>query len=87
MILPTLRDGARAAETPMAQLSEQPSRPTWIELESAIPPDRVEKITGLSWDSIKRHYRDKIVKLSPKRRGMKLRNALIIAAGRNETAA
>jgi hypothetical protein len=86
MILPALRNGAQAAETPMTQLPE-PSGPSWIELESMIPPDQVERITNLSWDSIKRHYRDKIVELSPKRRGMKLRNALIIAAGHNEPTA
>ena len=59
--------------------AEQP--PTWLELESVRPLPEVEKITSLSSDSLSRHHRDKIVNLSPQRRGMKLRDALAIANG------
>jgi hypothetical protein len=57
-------------------------RPSWIELESVIPPSKAEQITSLSWDTIQRNHKDKVVDLSPRRRGMKLKDALAIAAGK-----
>jgi len=41
----------------------------------------VEKITSLSGDNIRRNYPHLVVKLSPRRDGMKLKNALAIADG------
>ena len=41
----------------------------------------VEEITSLSVDSLNRHHKEKIVELSPRRRGMKLKDALAIARG------
>jgi hypothetical protein len=61
-------------------LSDRP--PTWLELESVRPLPEIEKITSLSEDTIIRRYGEWIVKLSPRRRGMKLRHALAIAAGK-----
>jgi hypothetical protein len=63
-------------------MSADIERPSWVELESIVPlvPD-VTKITSLSHDSLQRHHRDKIVRLSPRRVGMKLRDALAIANG------
>jgi hypothetical protein len=55
--------------------------PTWLELESIIPLPKVEKITNLSRDGLQRHHPSKIVRLSPRRVGMKLRDALAIANG------
>ena len=60
-------------------LAERP--PTWIELESVKPLGEVETITSLDRDSIVRHYRHLLVRLSPMRWGMKLRHALAIADG------
>jgi hypothetical protein len=60
---------------------EKADRPTWLELERVLELPEVEEITSLSSDSIKRHHRDKLVNLSPRRLGMKLRNALAIANG------
>jgi hypothetical protein len=59
-------------------------RPSWIELESVLPPPKVEEITSLSWDTVVRVYPDKIVDLSPRRRGVKLRHALEIADGQSK---
>jgi hypothetical protein len=61
--------------------------PTWLELESVRPlrPD-VEAITNLPPDTIKRRYPNLVVQLSARRVGMKLKNALAIAAGTAETA-
>lgn len=61
--------------------TEKADRPTWLELERILELPEVEEITSLSVDSIKRHHRDKLVSLSPRRLGMKLRNALAIANG------
>ena len=60
-------------------LAERP--PTWLELESVKPLAEVEEITSLDRDSIIRHYRHLLVRLSPMRWRMKLRYALAIANG------
>jgi hypothetical protein len=56
--------------------------PSWLELESVKPlrPD-IEAVTSLSRDTLARRYAEYIVQLSPRRKGMKLRNALKIASG------
>ena len=41
----------------------------------------VEEITSLSGDNLRRNYSDYVVKLSPRRDGMKLKHALAIANG------
>ena len=61
--------------------AESEKAPSWLELERVVPLPEVEKFTGLSRDSLQRHHRDKIVHLSPRRVGMKLRSALAIANG------
>jgi hypothetical protein len=64
----------------MSEVQDRP--PTWLELESVKPlrPD-CEAITSLSIDSLNRHYSEFIIELSPRRRGMRLRDALKIAKG------
>jgi hypothetical protein len=52
--------------------------PTEFELERMLTLDEVAKFRGLSKDSIRRHYRHLIRRLSPRRRGMNLRDALKI---------
>jgi hypothetical protein len=64
-----------------------PEQPSWLQLESIIPLSgkkevTAETVTNLSRDNIERNHRDKIISLSPRRRGMKLRHALEIASGR-----
>jgi hypothetical protein len=60
--------------------------PSWIELRSLIPLETtkrdavsVRKITTASPETIKREYPDLVVKISDKREGMTLANALRIA--------
>src|SRR5262245_5917966 len=55
--------------------------PSWIELESVQRMPVVEKITGLSGDTIRRTYPQFVIKLSARRDGMQLKNALAIANG------
>jgi hypothetical protein len=61
--------------------TEKSGRPRWLELERVLPMSEVEEITSLSIDSINRHHKEKVVELSPRRRGMKLKDALAIARG------
>jgi hypothetical protein len=61
------------------QFGERP--PSWIELESVKRMPVVEEITSLSADNLRRTYPEFIIKLSPRRDGMKLKHALAIANG------
>jgi hypothetical protein len=58
--------------------TDSTERPDWLALERVIPLQEVTKITSLSRDTLQRHHKAKIVDLSPRRRGMKLRHALEI---------
>jgi hypothetical protein len=53
-----------------------PPLPEWIELQRVISLGEVSRRT--STDSRRRHYSDKIIALSPRRVGMRLRDALAI---------
>jgi hypothetical protein len=55
--------------------------PSWLELESIRPIPEGERITGLSRDTLRRRYGDHIIKLSPRRSGIKLKTLLAIADG------
>ena len=72
------------------------SKPSWLDLESVIPLERpkrragsgkqddrrsAEEITNLSHDTLRRRFPSLIKKLSDRRCGMKLRDALAIAEG------
>jgi len=65
--------------TEKADQADQP--PTWLELQRVLPLREVERITSLSIDTLKRRHADKIKTLSPRRSGMKLKDALQIASG------
>ena len=62
-------------------MTEDQTIPTWLELESVKPLTQVSEITSLSPDTIVRRYPEYIVHLSPRRRGMKVRNILKITDG------
>jgi hypothetical protein len=71
-------------------MAENEKPPSWLDLEKVIPFGRskrkpeqesVEELTSLSEDTIIRTYSKYVVDLSPRRRGMKLKNALRIANG------
>jgi hypothetical protein len=48
------------------------------ELDKIISLEQVEEVSTLSPDSIKRHHADKLIRLSPRRFGMRLRDALFL---------
>ena len=56
-----------------------PIQPTWTELHRVVDLKEASRLSGLSVDSIKRHHSDKIIGLSPRRRGMRVRHALMLA--------
>ncbi len=53
--------------------------PSSLELDRIISLPEAEKVSSLSVNSWKRHHADKVVKLSPRRLGVRLRDALMIA--------
>ena len=52
--------------------------PPAFELERIINLQDAEEVSNLSVDSLKRHHADKLVELSPRRLGMRLRDALML---------
>jgi hypothetical protein len=51
---------------------------TPIELERIAPMPEASRLSGLSEDSLRRHYPDQIIDLSPRRQGMRVRDALML---------
>ena len=49
---------------------------TALERERVLEPPEVERLSTLSWDTIERHYGDKIIRLSKRRVGMKLKDVI-----------
>jgi hypothetical protein len=50
----------------------------WIELQRVVNLKEAAHPSGLSVDSIKRHHADKIIVLSPRRKGMRIGVALTL---------
>ena len=53
---------------------------TAIELERIAPLSEAARLAGVSKDTLQRHHADKILKLSPRRLGMRVRDALDVSA-------
>ena len=49
-----------------------------VEMLRIAEPDEAERLSGLSWDTLKREFPDKIVQLSERRRGMRVGHALML---------
>lgn len=58
---------------PHIQLSRE------LELERIVPLEEAEKLSSLSRDTIKRRYANKLIELSPRRLGMRVKHALMLA--------
>ena len=52
-----------------------------LERKRIAPPEECERITRLSWQTIKRQYKDKIVYLSKRRPGISVEDLLEIVNG------
>jgi hypothetical protein len=57
---------------------------TALELERVAGMPEVERLTNLSSDTLKKHYRNKIVHVSPRRIGMRVKDALAIGKASGE---
>jgi hypothetical protein len=57
--------------------------PPELERERVLLMPEIERITSLSHDTITKYYADKLVRVSPRRIGMKLKDVLAIATPRN----
>jgi hypothetical protein len=51
-------------------------RPSATELQRIASLAEAERLSGLSEDSLKRHHGDKIIRMSPRRLGMRVGHAL-----------
>jgi hypothetical protein len=51
----------------------------WVELQRIVDLKEASRLSGLSVDGIKRHHSDKIIDLSPRRRGMRIADALLLS--------
>jgi hypothetical protein len=54
---------------------------TAIELERILSLDEAAQLASVSSDTLKRNHRDKLVRLSPRRLGMRVRDALMLSEG------
>jgi hypothetical protein len=54
-----------------------------LELERVVGLGQVSALSGLSVDTIKRNHPDKIMQLSKRRKGMKLKHALNLNLGKS----
>jgi hypothetical protein len=71
------RAGARSATTPIGH-NRGPPLEEWIELQRIVDLKEAARLSGMSIDTIKRRHSDKIIDLSPRRRGMRVRDALML---------
>jgi hypothetical protein len=51
----------------------------WIELQRIVDLKEASRLSGMSIDTLKRRHSNKILDLSPRRRGMRVRDALMLA--------
>jgi hypothetical protein len=56
-----------------------------LELMRVAGMAEIERLTGLSHDVITKHYADKLVRVSPRRIGMRIKDVLAIAVPRDVT--
>jgi hypothetical protein len=76
-----MRTSAGVDEMPKTNLATDSDLLTWpVELLRIVPPDEVERLSTLSWDTIKRKHSEKIVHLSERRVGMRVGHALMLAS-------
>ena len=50
-----------------------------LELERIVTLEEASRLTSQSIDTIRRRHRDKIIQLSPRRQGMRVKHALMLA--------
>jgi hypothetical protein len=72
--------GASFAAAEIGHNRGPPLKPDeWIELQRIVDLKEASRLSGLSIDTLKRRYADKILDLSDRRRGMRVKDALMLA--------
>ncbi len=73
------RAGANFTAAEIGHNRGPPFKPDdWIELRRIVDLKEASRLSGLSVDTIKRRHADKIIDLSPRRRGMRVCDALML---------
>jgi hypothetical protein len=67
-------------------MADQEPRLSALELERVALMPEIERLTSLSHDTITKHYGDKLVRVSPRRIGMRIKDVLAIPKARGEAA-
>jgi hypothetical protein len=70
-------------QSPKHAMSDNPKKLSPLDLERVAAKPEIERLTGMNFHSIKRHYANKIVRLSPRRIGMRIKDVLSIAVPRD----
>jgi hypothetical protein len=65
-----------------AIMADQPTtqKLSELELQAIVPLLKAAELSSLSVDTLRRRHRDRILKLSPRRAGMRVRDALMLKA-------
>jgi hypothetical protein len=50
-----------------------------LELERIVPLSEATRLSSVSEDTLLRHHRDKLVRMSPRRYGIRIRDALFLS--------
>jgi hypothetical protein len=59
-------------------MSHAPPFSVDLELDRIVSIPQASKLSNLSEDTLRRKYADKIIQLSPRRQGMRVRHALML---------
>lgn len=63
----------------MPEITEHPkAEPSWLELQRIVSLQEAERLSGMSVDTIKRRHADKLIRLSPRRLGIRVGDALML---------
>ena len=69
----------------MSALTNDFKLPPDLELDQILTLKEAQAVSTLSVDSLMRHHADKVVFLSPRRKGMRLRHALMLREGQSSS--
>jgi hypothetical protein len=58
-------------------------QPDWVETHRIVPLKEASRLSNLSVDSLKRQFADKIIRMSPRRLGMRIGDALMLPPERS----
>jgi len=63
----------------MSDINKSPTaaeEPSWLELQRIVNLQEASRLSGMSPDTLKRRHSERIIQLSPRRLGMRVKDAL-----------